>query len=371
MIERPIVYLADASSIHTQRWVAYFAQRGYTTHVFSFLPGEIPGAEVHQLNAGPVRAAGGNWRYLLYLPALRRYLDRLRPGLVHAHYLTSYGFLGALSGHHPLILTVWGSDVLISPQKSRLIRWLTGYVLKRVDLITCDAEHLIDKMVELGAVREKLRLIYFGTDTQAFTPQRRESGFGEGLQLGSDSLLVISLRRLDPVYDVETLIRAVPQVVGQVPNARFLIAGDGEQRDALEQLASSLGVLDSVRFVGLLDSEQLPRYLASADVYVSTALSDGGLAASTAEAMACGLPVVITRFGDNEKWVTDGEGGFVIPPGEPDVLAEKLVYLLKNQEIRKQFGRVNRRTIEEKNNYYKEMARVERLYQEIVEEYRS
>ncbi len=365
MIEQPIAYLADASSVHTQRWVAYFVQRGYRAHVFSFLPGEIPGAQVHRFDAGPVRAAGGNWRYLLHLPALRRHLGRLRPSLVHAHYLTSYGFLGALSGYRPFVLTVWGSDVLISPQKSRLIKWLTGYVLKRADLITCDAEHLVDRMVELGADREKIRVIYFGTDTQTFTPQCRQPGFGEELQLGSDSLLVISLRRLDPVYDVGTLIRAIPRVLDQVPNARFLIAGDGEQREELQQLAASLGVGDSVRFVGLLSSEQLPRYLASADVYVSTALSDGGLAASTAEAMACGLPVVITRFGDNEKWVTDGVGGFVIPPGEPGILAERLIYLLKNQEVRRRFGQVNRRTIEEKNNYHKEMAQVDRLYQEV------
>ncbi len=81
--------------------------------------------------------------------------------------------------------------------------------------------------------------------------------------------------------------------------------------------------------------------------------------------MACGLPVVITRFGDNEKWVTDGEGGFVIPPGEPGILAERLIYLLKNQEVRRRFGQVNRRTIEEKNNYHKEMAQVDRLYQEV------
>jgi len=102
------------------------------------------------------------------------------------------------------------------------------------------------------------------------------------------------------------------------------------------------------------------------DVYVSTSLSDAGIAASTAEAMACRLPVVVTDVADNKKWVDNGVNGFVVPIKDPKSLAEKIIYLLQNENIRKKFGKINRKIIEEKNNYYKEMKKMEDIYKRLT-----
>ncbi len=102
------------------------------------------------------------------------------------------------------------------------------------------------------------------------------------------------------------------------------------------------------------------------DVYVSTSLSDAGIDASTAEAMACGLPVVVTDVADNKKWVDNGVNGFVVPVKDPKSLAEKIIYLLQNEDIRKKFGKINRKIIEERNNYYKEMKKMEDIYKELI-----
>jgi len=106
--------------------------------------------------------------------------------------------------------------------------------------------------------------------------------------------------------------------------------------------------------------------LNNADIYVSTSLSDSGLAASTAEAMASGLPVIVSDSGDNRQWVDDNKGGFVIPLKSPEILAEKIIYLLKNKTLLKSFGEYNRKIIEERNNYHKEMGKMEKLYEEIT-----
>ena len=103
------------------------------------------------------------------------------------------------------------------------------------------------------------------------------------------------------------------------------------------------------------------------DVYVSTSLSDAGIAASTAEAMACGLPVIVTDVADNKKWIDNGVNGFVVPVKDPKSLAEKIIYLLQNEDIRKKFGKINRKIIEERNNYYKEMEKMEDIYKELVQ----
>lgn len=155
-------------------------------------------------------------------------------------------------------------------------------------------------------------------------------------------------------------------MLSNIPDAKFIIAGDGEQRDYLENLAMSLGVSDSIKFTGRIPNDELPRYIASSEIYVSTSLSDAGLAASTAEAMACELPVVITDFGNNRDWVKDGEGGFIIPTKNPAILAEQIVYLLQNQDVRKRFGKINRGVIEERNNYEKEMKLMEDIYFQLI-----
>lgn len=364
-----ICYLADGESVHTQRWLNYFANKGHDVHLVTVWPFEVDNLQnvkLHRLNM--IRGIKGvNPLYAAF--QIKRVIKSISPHLLHGHFVVGYGFWGALCRFHPFVLTAWGSDILVKPRLSNLTRWMVQFALRRADLITCDAEHLAEKMLQLGASKEKIQLIYYGTDIQRFSPKRKDPEFKVRLQIGPDSPTVISLRSLRPLYDVESLVKAIPRVLSEVPEAKFLVIGDGEQRSYLDQLATSLGVSKSVKFIGWIPNDELPRYLASVDVYVSTALSDGGLAASTAEAMASELPVVITDFGDNRKWVKDEEGGCIVPPKNPTVLSERIIYLLKNEDVRRRFGKINRRVIEERHNYDKEMVRMEHTYKQLMKEH--
>jgi glycosyltransferase involved in cell wall biosynthesis len=155
-------------------------------------------------------------------------------------------------------------------------------------------------------------------------------------------------------------------VLKEIPEAKFLVVGGGSQEAKLQEQAKSLGISQNVKFTGRIPNDELPEYLNSADIYVSTSLSDAGLASSTAEAMACGLPVIITDFGDNKKWVEDGTNGFLVPLRNPQVLASKIIQLIRNKEIRDRFGRINRQIIEERNDWQKEMRKIEELYQVLM-----
>ena len=221
---------------------------------------------------------------------------------------------------------------------------------------------LVGKGASSGKIRSKI--IYFGIDTKKNSPDKRDEKLREKLKI-FDSPTLISLRRFDPVYDIETLIKAIPLVLREVSNAKFIIVGSGEQEDYLKDLAKSLGVMENIKFTGELLSDEIPKYLASSDVYVSTSLSDSGLAGSTGEAMACGLPVVVTDTGCNREWIKDGESGFIIPVKDPDALAKKVIYLFKNNNIMKQFGKINRDTICDRQDYYTEMEKMEKIYEEL------
>ncbi|MCK9392780.1 MAG: glycosyltransferase family 4 protein [Syntrophales bacterium] len=363
-----ICYVGDAGSIHTQKWVNYFAGKGHKVCLIS--PRPFGGNGIRNVKLHVLKMINGV-RFMnvpLVMIQIARIINRENPDILHAHQVTQSGFWCAMCGFHPYVLTAWGSDIVVQPQKSKLIRWKATFALKRADVITCDAQHMADRMVEMGVAREKIKLIYFGVDTEKFSAKKRDAKIKEKLNIASDSPVVISLRGMSPIYDLESLVKAAPLVLEKVPEAKFLIAGDGEQRSYLENLATSLAVFDSMRFVGLVSNNDIPRYLASSDVYVSTSLSDAGLAASTAEAMACELPAVVTDFGDNSQWVKDGHGGFVVPLKSPSLLAERIVHLLKNEDIRRKYGKFNREVIEERNDYNKEMGKVEHLYQTLTGE---
>lgn len=360
-----LCYLANARSVHTQKWVRYFAEKGHDTHLISVERYDIPNVTLHQLR--PLNHVPRAVVFAGLMMQIRKFLKRIEPDLLHAHYASSYGFWGALTRVHPFVFTAWGTDVLIDPTRSKFKKWKVRYVLKRADLVTSDARHVIDRLVQLGCDEQKIRLVCFGVDTERFRPDARDENLKSELGLPSESSLIISTRNLDPGYDVESLIRAVPLVLENVPQTRFLVFGDGEQRSYLVELARSLGVENAVRFLGFIPNLEIPRYFASVDAYVSTALSDAGIAGSTAEAMASGLPVVITDVADNRNWIKDGEGGFLVPPSDPPLLAERITYLLQDQTVRRSFGAVNRKVIQERNEYRTQMELMERLYEELLD----
>lgn len=359
-----ICFVGSAESIHTYRWVRYFVDRGHEVDWLSLVPSsfdDMTGIRLHILGQSVPRA----FRLPGAIIEARRWIATHTPDIVHAHYLGSYGLIGAVAaGRVPFVATAWGSDVLIAGKS-----WLRGpfvrHVLRRADLITCDAYHMIEAIAAFGINKEKVRLVYFGIDSTRFCPGPADASIRNALQLHS-SPTVISLRSLEPIYDIATLVKASSIVLREVPNARIVIVGGGSERENLEDLTRSLGVSAQVTFVGRVANHELPQYLRSMDVYVSTALSDGGLSASTAEAMACGLPVVVTNCAENDRWVEDKVNGYLTPIGSPEALAEKLVTLLKDPALRRSMGGAGRQTVESRLDYHSEMSRMEALCHQLL-----
>ena len=157
-----ISYIANAESIHTQRWVQYFADKGHEVHLISPTPpiGNYP----QNVSLYPIKVLEGirglNHPFSVF--QIRRIMKRINPDILHAHYAADYGFWAALCWVHPFVVTAWGSDILVRPQESKLSKWMVKFVLKQADLITCDAEHLEHRIAELGADRRRIKLIYFG-----------------------------------------------------------------------------------------------------------------------------------------------------------------------------------------------------------------
>ena len=370
-----ICYIGSLGSMHTERWMSYFSEAGHEVHLIT--SGELSAVGIENVKLHSLKRFGPRIRIINYLinslPLViqfKRLVKDINPDIIHAHYIMDITLLGAISGFRPFIVTPWGSDVLIAPKKSKILWWVVKYTLKKADCITCDAEHVREALIELGAEPQKIYRIYWGTDTRKFNPGMRSEKLRKELGI-FDSPMIISSRRLKPLYDVGSLITAIPMVLKEVPEAKFVIAGTGTQDAELKGLAKSLGVWDSIRFVGGIPSDEFPKYLASADIYVCTSLSDGGLAISTKEAMACELPVIVTDFGDNVKWIENGANGFAIPLKDPKSLAEKIIYLIEHGDVRMKFGELGRKLVKERFEYDKELKKVENIYEQLISEHKK
>ncbi len=357
-----ICYLAGANSIHSYRWIKYFADSGHDVSWISLVDSifdPIEGVKFFKIH---------NARTIFSLAhsaiQVRAIVRNVRPEILHVHSVGTYGFLGLWSGAPKLIATPWGSDIIFGSE-SLIKRPFIRAVLQRSAVVTCDALHIRDRAVDLGVPSSRVRVINFGIDTERFSPQGVDLSIREKYEVGRGPA-VISLRNFESVYDVETLIRAAPIVARTFPDVKFLLVGKGALERALRSLVDELGASAYVRFIGFVANQTLPQTLSSADLYVSTSLSDAGIAASTAEAMACGLPVVVTNSGENSAWIEDGINGMLVPVKNPVALAEKLVRVLGDGLLRSKLGAAGRLTIKQRNDFYVEMGKMLAIYKDVA-----
>ena len=262
-----ICFIAGANSIHSHRWVRYFAERNHEIHWILL-------GNQNKIGLGNIssyllkRSSVKSVRVIKYIMGVRKLLNEIKPQILHVHQVWIDGIIADICHFHPYILTVWGSDVLLG-SKSIIKRPFIQHALKAADLVTCDAIHMKEKLLELGVNKEKIRIINFGVDVNIFKPGEKNLDLACKLNI-LNSPVIISLRSLNPIYDVITLIRAVPLVLKRNPKAKFIIVGEGIEREKLFDQAKTLGVLDSIIFTGFISNELLPEYINLSDIYVST-----------------------------------------------------------------------------------------------------
>lgn len=363
-----LCFVGNASSYHVSKWVSFYGQRGHDVHVISTSPATIEGVTVHYLRNPSRLPILRHVFYWTYWREARRIIRDLQPDLVHGLQINIYSALASTVCSCPFIITPFGGDVLINPNKSLLAQQYARMTLRRADMVVCDGVHHIRPTLQkFGGENAKLHVVYFGVDVDRYRPLQRDEKLWAELNLG-DSPVVISLRHLMPVYNIDTLLHAIKLVLDRVPQAKFVIVGTGPEEARLKQLACDLKIQDGTRFVGWVDGAELPRYFSIADIYVSTSLSDTGLASSTAEAMACGVVPVITDFGDNSLWVKEGVNGYLFPLRDAPALAERLTRLLLAPDERKSMATRTRQVIVDGYNWRTEMEKMERIYSSLIAE---
>jgi L-malate glycosyltransferase len=317
---RSILFLADAGNVHTQRWTKFFCSEGYKVIVCSFTKCRIAGATVIHMNR--------RWRlpgkvdYLLQSRMVNKAVAEFRPAIVHAHYASSYGFLGALTGFHPFVLSVWGSDVFLFPKRSFLHSAILQYCFSKADFLCSTSCAMADEVRKYTS--KNIHITPFGVDTASYQA------------MGTPSVhrrIIGTIKRLDPVYGIDTLIEAFALLKRRnIPVDRLVIGGHGPQRGQLEQMVAQLGLGNDVEFLGQVPQEDVPRQLSRMAVFVALSRSES-FGVAVLEASACGVPVVVSSVGGLPEVVADGISGLVVPPDDPVAAADAVEKLLRDEEL--------------------------------------
>jgi glycosyltransferase involved in cell wall biosynthesis len=343
--------------------VRHFASLGHEAHVISFRPAEIEGAKVHYVD-GLERI--GKARYVVHARRVSSLIRGLRPDLLHALHLTSYGFLAGLSRVQPSIVSVWGTDILEAPSLTPAHKWITRHALARAGRITATGMRLAEATLPYAPPGKPVSVVPYGIDTDAFAPDRARPR-NEG-----DVPVIGAVARLSPEKGLEYLLRAVALLRDRAdreyrPELKLnvVLAGDGPSRESLEWLTAELRLDDRVRFLGEVAHEDVPAVLQSFDIFAMPSTAEG-FGVSALEASAMELPVIASNIHGIPDVVIDGETGVLTRPRDVEAIADAIVRLVEDPGLRLRMGAAGRAYVQRHYQWSDNVKLMERLYDDML-----
>jgi len=271
----------------------------------------------------------------------------------------------------PVIAKLCGVPVVISSRRD------LGFNRKKIHVPLQKIINLfVDKIiVNSNAVRDmcakqehiasnKIVLIYNGIAEEFLRKGTQIENQRKGLQIRSSEFAVGVLSNLNPIKGIDSFINACPLVLEKIPNTKFLLIGDGPMREKLLKQVKRLGISSNVTITGNL--KDIRGVLSMIDISVNSSLSEG-FSNSILESMAVGKPVVATNVGGNPEAVVHGETGFLVPPRNPNALAEAIIKLVENKRLARKMGIAGRERIIEHFTLKKMIKETESLYGSLLE----
>lgn len=276
-----------------------------------------------------VSESGGNFRFVRMVAPLIRIIQKVKPGIVNAHYITSHGVVAALAKRFSthsfkLIQSAWGSDILTTPSRNLFYKKLTRFALNQADLATTDSASVAGIIHNLSRVE---------TMTFPFGLKR----LPERGPFEKTTDLFFSNRTLNANANIDRVIHFFNRVFVKNRHARLIIANDGPLKEYLMQLTTQLGIQDAIEFVGFLSQDEQEEYYRKSQYYFSI-LSSDALSVSLLEAMAFGCIPIVSDLPDNRDWVINGVNGLIISeyttPDTLSVMQEKSLEIAeRNREM--------------------------------------
>ncbi|MBC7861584.1 MAG: glycosyltransferase [Bacteroidia bacterium] len=364
-----ILLLSDISSEHTQKWALGLASKGIEIAIFSLnhsVYDWFTGVENIQIAFQAEEQLDGKsffekLNYISVLNKVKKAIKEIEPDIVHAHYASSYGMLGALSKFHPFIVSVWGADVFDFPRQSAFHKKIFSYNLKKADLI-CSTSFIMKEETKKYTSKE-IKVTPFGVDTEVFKPFKTPSLFPE------NAVVVGLVKSLEAKYGIEILIKAFARAKELLPGTdlRLLIVGKGSLENKLKELAEDLNISNAVIFAGKTPHEEVPRFLNMMDIFVSVSVDDSeSFGVSAVEACSCAKAVIVSEVGGLKEVIINNKTGLFVPVLNVDETAAAMVRFAENPALRNEFGLRARQHVLENYNWKENLELMVTIYSELL-----
>lgn len=341
-----ILLLGDINSSHLLKWIRSLSSSGFEIAVFTLNePNQLILDSLSNIKVfSSVENSKNNFngselgklKYLTAVSSLRRIVKSWTPDIVHAHYATSYGLLGALSGHKTLFISVWGSDIFEFPTKSSIHKKSISLILNQATKIFSASEILADKTRLL--TKKDVFVIPFGIDTDFFD---------EKINSDADEIIIGTVKSLETIYGIDILLTAFAKLQKLRPLLllRLQIVGGGSQENNLKQLASDLNINSSVEFIGKIPFDYLPEYYKRFNIFANLSRSES-FGVSVLEAMSTELPVVVTSTGGLNE-IVSSECGIHVSVENVDETVNAFLELVDNRFLRSKMGKAGRTRVKQ------------------------
>ena len=358
-----ILYFSLGYSTHDHRFLKAISDHGHEAH-FVQLEGNRRQVEDRPVpeNVRQVIWKGGRkpfrWRDLLTLTLdFRRLAREIQPDLIHAGPIQTCAWIAALSGFRPLLTMSWGFDLMDDVHKGRIWEFATRYTLKRSDFFISDARVTREKAVVYGMDPNKTIVFPWGVDLERFNVPTSQHP-------NAPTFTLFCNRSWEPLYGVDVLARAFVKVAQQRQDAALVLLGRGSQGNTIRSILQRGDVLDRVTFGGQVSQTELPRWYHMADLYISPSHVDGS-SVSLMEALACGIPCLVSDIPANREWVFEGKNGWLFRDGNVDDLAKKILTAMDQRDQLPAIGAAGRRIAEERADWKKNSEMLISTYQRL------
>lgn len=359
-----VLLLSDTASEHTEKWALGLANSGIEIGLFSFNKSTYKWHSNKNISVlfepeEKINATSNFTKlsYLSYLSKLKKAIRIFKPDILHAHYATSYGLLGALSGFHPFVISAWGTDVMKFPDKNFIAKAILQYNFRKADLI-CATSYTIEEYIE-QVIAKPVTVIPFGIDTVDFSSKKVNSPFTES------DFVIGSIKPLEKLYNIDILIKAFAHLLPKYPMIKLLIIGAGQAEKELKREAENSGISDKVTFTGRVPFSEISRYYNMLDILVNISQYES-FGVSVIEAMACEKPVVVTNVGGLKEIVNSDAVGLKVEVGNVEQTAAAIEKLITDKQIYNGIALNGRQHVVKKYNWNENLQQMISEYKQLI-----
>lgn len=362
-----VLLLSDTYSEHTEKWALGLAGNGIHVGLFSFNKASYEWYHHDNITVffEPEKEINAEstltkLSYLKYVTILKKIIRHFKPDILHAHYATSYGLVGALTGFHPFVLSVWGSDVYDFPTRSKFHKRLFQHNLKKADVLMSTSQVMKTELQKYTA--KPIMVTPFGVDINEFSKRHVPKKQPEAVYVGT-------IKPIEEKYGIIDIIEAAKILVEkkQSRKYKFMLIGPGNDLPSYQQQIEAYGLADYIEVTGRIPFSKISEYHNLLDIFLNVSIDDSeSFGVAAVEAMACEKPVIVSDVGGLMEVVNQGEFGVVVKRRDAGALAEAIESLTENEDRANELGKSARQHVLQHYDWQNNLDLVIKEYNQLL-----